>query len=289
MFSEDETLRKVQKVSLATAKYFVDFCKKNDLLCYLCGGGAIGALRHQGFVPWDDDLDFFMPRKDYEKLLVLWKAQESEQKYFLSRSSKEYSDKNSFTTIRDKDTTFIKTYQANLDIIHGIQIDIFPLDNAPETELQRKEQKLWALIYALFCSQQVPKNHGKALELVSLVLLGLARGPIDKYRIWKYAESRMTKYDNLESQNVTELCVGPRYMGNIYPKEEFNEAFWVPFEDTELPIPNGYDNYLSRVFGDYMIPPPLDQRVSHHEAVFIDPYNTYTKYKGIYYLKETGN
>lgn len=288
MFSEDKTLQKVQKVSLATAKYFVDFCKKNDLLCYLCGGGAIGALRHQGFVPWDDDLDFFMPREDYEKLLELWKTQESERKYFLSRSSKEYSDKNSFTTIRDRDTTFIKTYQANLDIIHGIQIDIFPLDNAPETASQRKIQKLWALVYALFCSQQVPKNHGKILEWTSGAILRVAKRPIDKYRIWKYAESKMIKYNDLESQNVTELCVGPRYMGNIYPKEEFKEALWLPFENTKLPIPIGYDKYLTRVFGDYMSPPPIEQRVSHHEAIFIDPDNTYTNYKGIYYLKEKG-
>ena len=65
-------LKAIQARSLEMAEYFVAFCKEHDLLCYLCGGGAIGALRNKGFIPWDDDLDFFMPRKDYEKLAELW-------------------------------------------------------------------------------------------------------------------------------------------------------------------------------------------------------------------------
>ena len=75
-------LKAIQARSLEMAEYFVAFCKEHDLLCYLCGGGAIGALRNKGFIPWDDDLDFFMPRKDYEKLAELW-PRYADERYFL--------------------------------------------------------------------------------------------------------------------------------------------------------------------------------------------------------------
>ena len=77
-----------------------------------------------------------------------------------------------------------------------------------------------------------------------------------KYKIWRYAEKQMTKYNDNPTNFVTELCVGPRYMGNVYPAKDFESAVWVPFEDTEMPVPIGYDHYLSQVFGDYMQLPP---------------------------------
>lgn len=284
MYSKDTQLRQVQETSLGLAKYFSDFCDKNGLLCYLCGGGAIGSIRHKGFVPWDDDLDFFMPRNDYEKLMVLWKTQEDEGKYILLRANKEYNDRNSFTTLRDKNTTFIKTYQKDLDISHGIQIDIFPLDVAPTKNYQRKIQKFWALVYAIYCSQQIPQNHGRFFAELGKALLNLAPTKRNKYHVWKFAEKHMMKYNSQNTGFVTELCVGPRYMGNVYPQEDFLAAEKVPFEDTMLPIPIGYDDYLSNVFGDYMQLPPKDQQVAHHDSVYIDPDNSYKKYKGIYYL-----
>ena len=284
MYSKDKQLRHVQKKSLQLAKYFSDFCDKNGLLCFLCGGGAIGSIRHQGFIPWDDDLDFFMPRSDYEKLVSLWKEQENDENYVLLRASKNYNDRNSFTTLRDKETPFIKTYQDDLDIVHGVQIDIFPLDVAPMKSYQRKIQKFWALVYAIYCSQQIPQNHGKFFTGLGKFLLFLAPTQRNKYYVWKFAEKKMTKYNCTTTGFVTELCVGPRYMGNIYPEKDFSAAKKVIFEDVELPIPIGYHDYLSNVFGDYMKLPPENQRTAHHETIFIDPENSYKKYKGIYYL-----
>lgn len=282
VYSNDPKLKKIQEVNLKMAQYFVDFCNENELLCYFCGGGAIGAIRHHGFIPWDDDLDFFMPRNDYEKLIQLW-GKNKDERYVLVSANEQLNDRNSFTTIRDTQTTFIKTYQADLDLPHGIQLDIFPLDTAPDDLSERKKQKRWALIYALYRSQQVPQNHGSLLKIAGRMLLTLPAKT--KYKIWRYAEKQMTKYNQQPTQNITELCVGPRYMGNVYPWKDFEKAKWVPFEDTQMPIPIGYDDYLKQAFGDYMELPPEEARVAHHEAVFLDPEQPYTLYRGKYYLK----
>lgn len=284
MYSNDVKLKKIQQTVLQMSQIIYDFCKKNDLLCYFCGGGVIGAIREGGFVPWDDDLDFFMPREDYERFYQLWKSSSLNERYPILRASENYVDHNLFTTIRDTETTFIKTYQTDLDIPHGVAIDIFPLDVAPDSTFKQKVQKTWALIYSLYCNQIVPKNHGGMIAAGSKFLLKIIPSSKVRYRIWKYAEKQMMKYNGVQTPFVTELCVGPRYMGSIYHAEDFSSCVEKPFEDKMMPIPVGYERYLKKTFGDYMQRPPEEKQVSIHDAVFIDPDNSYKKYEGIYYL-----
>ena len=127
----EEQLKKLHEKILIMAEFFVDFCKQNNLTCYFCGGGCIGTLRHKGFIPWDDDLDFFMPRNDFERLKRIWAESAPKGQYVLRYPTKKYNDHNSFITLRDTHTTQIKPYQQDLDIVHGITIDIFPLDGCP--------------------------------------------------------------------------------------------------------------------------------------------------------------
>ena len=274
----------LQAKCLEMAEYFVQFCKENDLLCYLCGGGAIGTLRHKGFIPWDDDLDFFMPRKDYEKLAQLW-PQKADSRYQLSKSNENYIDRNLFITIRDTQTTCIKPYQQDLDIPHGLALDVLPLDYYPANGLSRKKQVIAALVYSLFCAQTIPEKHGVMMKWGSQALLTLIPSKKLRYKIWKKAEAEMTKYTKEESDGITELCSGPYYMKKKYPISSFEDALWLPFEETELPIPVGYDAYLKTAFGDYMTPPPVEKQVAHHDAVLIDLEKSYTHYKGEYYGK----
>ena len=274
----------LQEKCLEMAEYFVQFCKENDLLCYLCGGGAIGTLRHKGFIPWDDDLDFFMPRKYYEKLAQLW-PQKADSRYQLSKSNENYIDRNLFITIRDTQTTCIKPYQQDLDIPHGLALDVLPLDYYPANGLSRKKQVIAALVYSLFCAQTIPEKHGGIMKWGSQALLTLIPSKKLRYKIWKKAEAEMTKYTKDESDGITELCSGPYYMKKKYPISSFEDALWLPFEETELPIPIGYDAYLKTAFGDYMTPPPVEKQVAHHDAVLVDLEKSYTHYKGEYYGK----
>lgn len=287
MYSKEPQLASIQKHTLAIAQYMVDFCKAHDLLCYFCGGGAIGTLREGGFVPWDDDLDFFMPRADYERFYQLWQ-QEDHGRFVVECVTADFVNHNNFTTMRDADTTFVKTYQADLDITHGIQVDIFPLDVAPTNSRQQKLQKLWAMVFALFSEQLVPENNGGIIALGSKVLLRLFHSQRSRYRVWRFAEKQMTKFNGTNSPWITELCVGPKYMGNLYHKEWFASAEMKPFEDTQMPVPVGYDQYLKQVFGDYMHRPPESAQHPHHDAVFIDPQTPYTEYRGKYFLTQKG-
>lgn len=280
-----EELRQVQKKSLDIAIYFRDFCRENNLKFFLCGGCCIGAVRHKGFIPWDDDVDVFMPRGDYEKLGKIWSEKADTKRFSYCRENERQHYRNLFATINDNNTTFIKVNQADLDINHGIVLDILPLDGYPNSKIARACQIFWAIIYSIFCAQISPTNHGKIANLVGNLILKCV--PSDKFRfkIWKFAEKKMTKYKIKDCDYITELCSGPFYMKKKYPKSSFDEAIYVNFEGENMPIPVGYDEYLRIAFGDYMKLPPKEKQFPHHDIVFCDISNCYKKYRGVYYCR----
>lgn len=279
------SLRELQNKSLEIALYFKDFCNEHGLLFYMCGGCCIGSLRHKGFIPWDDDVDVFMPRDDYEKLKELWPKYANTEKYACVYADKNRVDGNLFVTIRDNETTAIKPYQVDMDISHGVALDVLPLDGWPDGKMKRKMQVFWALVYSLYCAQTVPVNHGKAVSVAGKIALTLVPSKKLRYKLWKLAERKMTKYPIKKCNYITELCSGPYYMKKQYPREAFDKAIWVDFEDVKMPIPQGYDVYLRTAFGDYMKLPPKEKQKPHHDAIFIDLNNSYKKYKGVYFLK----
>lgn len=135
-----QQLRELQLKELDTLIYFKEFCQKHNLLFYFCGGCCIGSLRNKGFIPWDDDIDVFMPREDYEKLPKLWKKYSENKRFLCLKTDDNIFTGNTFTTIVDTSGTCVKSNQAHLDIPHGLVMDVFPLDGCPEG-FKRKNKK----------------------------------------------------------------------------------------------------------------------------------------------------
>lgn len=269
-----ETLRKLQLKELDTLVYFKEFCNKNNLLFYLCGGCCIGSLRTGGFIPWDDDIDILMPRDDYEKLYKLW-DNDKQERFKLLRTDEKIFTGNIFTTIVDTETTCVKANQAHLDIPFGIMMDIFPIDGCPKGKFKRTMQKLNAMIYSLFLAQIVPENHGGIMALGSKFLLSIVRSPKAREKKWRNAERRMSKYKIADCEYITELCEGVHSMQPEYPKEWFASAVYREFEGLQMPIPVGYDPYLKKAFGDYMTLPPEDKQKPHHDIILVDTERSY--------------
>ena len=265
-----ELLRELQLKQLDMLCYFRDFCKENGLTFYLIGGGLIGALRDGGFVPWDDDVDVMLPRADYEKLPKLWKEKHADGRFRLLKTDDEVFTGNIFTTITDTNYTMVKANQTDVDIPHGLVLDVFPLDVCPDGRFARKMQYAWTMLYSLFLAQIVPENHGGMLGFGSRVLLGIFRGDKIRRRIWRCCERHMSKYKLSENKCVTELCSGPHWMKIEYPKRIYEGCDTVTFEGLEMPCMKGYDEYLTMVFGDYMTPPPKEKQVPHHDIAYLD-------------------
>lgn len=265
-----ELLRELQLKQMDMLVYFRNFCEKNNLTFYLIGGSLIGAIRNGGFVSWDDDIDVMLPRPDYERLTKLWKEQESNERFELLRTDDKIFTGNIFTTLTDKNYTLVKANQTERDIPHGLVMDIFPLDAAPDSPLKRKMQLVWTMIYSLFLAQVVPENHGGIVELGSRVLLGIFKGDKIRRKIWQYAEKQISKYKFEDNEYVTELCSGPKWMVPKYPKEIYKGVTYVTFEGERMPCMSGYDKYLTMIFGDYMQLPPKEEQKPHHEIAYLD-------------------
>ena len=283
MSEKNSEIRKLQEKSLEILKVFKAFCDKHELLFFFCGGCCIGTLRHGGFIPWDDDIDVFMPRPDYEKLAKLWPKEMARTQYVFCRSNEKQFLRSLLSAISDEKTTFIKERQQDLEISHGVRLEILPLDGCPDSKIKRKIQIIWALIYQLFMNQEAPTSRGKVFEALGKFTLSLVPSWKKRYKIAKFAESKMSQYPFDEYRKTTELCARYQYMRNEYPHSAFESAVLKSFEGMQMPIPVGYDTYLKMAFGDYMKLPPKEQQIPKHDAVYVDLENSFLNYKGVYY------
>ncbi len=281
--SETVSTREIQEKLMEILTYYHQFCVENNLGYALAGGTCLGAVRHKGFIPWDDDVDVFMLREDYEKLQELWEKNADTSRYACVRSNESINIHHSAIEIKDNNTTFINGHSVDDDIHHGLMIDVIPLDGVPTSKWRKFAQMVDSMIYCCFNFQRLPEHKGKLVYYATKIALGVIKSPKLRYKLWKGAEKRIARYGTKNCKEVASFGEGTTIMRMRFPTEWFKNVSYLEFEGKSLPVPKDVDEYLKISFGDYMQLPPEEERIARHTTVFVDLNNSYTKYKGIHY------
>lgn len=253
----------IKKIDLDILSYIDYLCTENHLKYFMCGGTLLGAIRHKGFIPWDDDIDIIMPRPDYDKLIQL--VDNSDKRYFaLTPQNNDYYC--NYTKIVDRNTCLFEFgFQPIKDM--GVFVDIFPLDGMPLEKSERnnhfkKLDRLRRKIHSFgYIKPRVRKNLVVFFEQVYSYYIRNKR--LNLQDLQKEYETLAKKYRYDDSKYV--YATGGAYkMKDIFPKELFNDSIRIEFEGRYFNAPAEWDSYLKQLYGDYMQLPPIGKRVSNH-------------------------
>lgn len=277
----------LQEKMLGALVYFIELCNRHELRYYLAYGTCLGALRHKGFIPWDDDLDVCMPREDYERLWSIAQAEGGNGQYAITRTERDKNYHHRVIQIVDKKTTFIHSRSANENIEHGVYIDVIPLDNYPASSLQRILQAFNAVVFSVYNIQNKPEYNGGRMQgligIATSVLLCGVKDANKRYRVWKTAERRMIDAGKADSPFFIDLTGSFKDLFRPIPKRWFQGHRVALFEDVCVEIPTAAEEYCRWKFGNFEQLPPENMRHARHNTVFIDLERSYTDYYGVYY------
>lgn len=258
-------LKEMQLLQINILKDVHNFCEENKLKYYLAGGTLLGAIRHKGFIPWDDDIDIIMPRPDYERFLKIYKPKN--ESYVLTCTENNPNHLYTYAKIFDNRTEKIENgiiYSKNN--YGGVDIDIFPMDGLPEdietsNKFFIKQKKLFTLYTFALIEFSKSKNIFKTLPKY---LIAKSCRLIGKGYFINKINNNGKQYDFDKCKYVA--CSVVPYYGNKERvlKENYAKQILVDFDGEKFYAPAGYEEYLSNLYGNYMELPPVEKRVTHH-------------------------
>lgn len=263
-----EQLERLQNVLIEILKVTYETLSSYNIKPFLVGGSCIGALRHGGIIPWDDDVDVALLREDYEKAReILINNLPKGYMFVDNRVDSKYPYE--FGKIKKNNTAFVHAADAHLPIHHGIYIDLFPVDNCPDddTDLSKLIKKV-DVYRNLYCWNLMSIRKGEEYRPVWQWPLICISHLFNTKWLENKLEELFTCNNNEETKRVM-FFGGGNWKKAIYDRELLSEVKEVEFSGIKAYIPVGYHQYLTQIFGDYMKLPPESQRRSFHQPFYI--------------------
>lgn len=253
-----------QEIMLRLLKDFDDYCNQNNLRYFLSGGTLLGAVRHKGFIPWDDDVDVVMPRPDYEKLIQNKKISEGVE-VVSNKNDCGYYHPFVHTNIVDSGT-IMKEKQVKRQTNKGVFIDIFPLDGIPDSSIKQKLLTMKLCFLESLLSIKISVSPGfSTFKNTCKTILGYVTFFINEKKLSLYIDKIASANEFDKSKQVAQLVAlfgKPQKL--IYPIEDFSDYILLDFENNQFRCAVGYRNFLTTFYGDYMSLPPESERHGQH-------------------------
>ncbi len=270
-FFVDENRKKVWKKELDILEQIMYICKKYDIKYVTNGGTTIGTIRHGGFIPWDDDIDLMMKREDYDKFIEVAQS-ELKDPYFLQCYKTEKKYYRGHIQVRNSSTTSIIKDYRNSDYNEGIWVDIFPMDNIPDDLRERKRflnkvfRKKIIISFAIY-----KKTSNFIRNIIQLCFAKIYWKIFNVEKAIEKLERYAQKYNNIDTKACTIVILGSRVE---YMNDWFDSIIEKDFEFFKIPTIEKYDEYLTKVYGDYMAIPKVKPG-SMHGNVYFDTEKSY--------------
>jgi lipopolysaccharide cholinephosphotransferase len=270
---DEKTLQHLHECELLILKDFIKICDENDLCYFGFGGTGIGALRHQGFIPWDDDIDVGLPAADFERLLDIVNR-DYPDKYTIMTTERNIDYPFASTRIMLKGTQLCEEVLADFPLDLGIFLDVYSFDSVPDDEGAYRRQAwdawFWAHVRMLI---SIPNPvilasgwRGAAIRVACRCAYGLLKLlGVSRERVYARETEARRRYVGRHTRSIAYLCDTDRF-SNTYSWDELLPLQRLPFEDVELCFPAGLDGELRVLYGDYMRLPPVDEQKNHYPA-----------------------
>ncbi len=277
----NEELRNIQKMDFYVLKEIKRVCEKNNIPYFLIGGTLIGAIRHKGFIPWDDDIDIAMLRPDFERFLEVCKT-DLGQEFFLQTPLNESNCADyGLARIRLNETKIIIESRKSAKLHEGFYVEVFPYDKLPDNKISQFFYGNWfPVLKRVYAIRKGYKPHPRTLYArVAVNFFNALLKPVSTEKLKKKLDSYHLKYAQKNTKKLFLLSGAWGYKRESHPVERFAQFTTAEFEGETFTIPADYDGFLKEQYGNYMELPPPEKRVNHHKIIEMD----YGKYE--YLLK----